>query len=51
MVRSITHHLLLAKQAAWQPHSLVEEGRELAGVHSVRLRPPLAQLGGFRIES
>jgi hypothetical protein len=33
------------------PYSLVQEGGELVGIDSVGLRPRVAQLGGFRIES
>jgi len=42
---------LLANQASQPAHSLVQEGRELAGIDSVGLCPRVAQLGGFRIES
>src|SRR5215211_9535208 len=42
---------LVVDQATQPPHSLVEEGRKLAGTCSACLRPHLAQSGGFRIES
>jgi hypothetical protein len=46
---------LLAHQASQPAHSLVQEGgelaRELASIDSVGLRPRVAELGGFRIES
>src|SRR5215216_1557173 len=41
----------LAHQASQPAHSLVQEGRKLAGLRSACLRPHLAQSGGFRIES
>ena len=41
---------LLADQASQPPHSLVQEGAQLVGLDS-GLRPRVAQLGGFRIES
>src|SRR5215212_11847986 len=41
----------LAPQATQPAHSLVQEGRKLAGPRSACLRPHLAQSGGFRIES
>jgi hypothetical protein len=42
---------LLAHQASQPAHSLVQEGGELASIDSVGLRPRVAELGGFRIES
>jgi transposase len=42
---------LVVSQASQPAHSLGEEGRKLAGACSSCLRPHLAQLGGFRIES
>ena len=33
------------------PDSVVQEGGELAGIDPVGLRPRVARLGGFRIES
>src|SRR5215216_2846381 len=41
----------LAHQASQPAHSLVQEGRRLAGLRSACLRPHLAQSGGFRIAS
>jgi hypothetical protein len=41
----------VVNQATQPAYSLVKEGRELAGVDSLSLRPYIAQLGGFRIES
>src|SRR5215203_382405 len=42
---------LLARQASQPAYSLVQEGGELVGIDPVGLRPRVAQLGGFRIES
>ena len=42
---------LLAPQASQPAYSLVQEGGELVGIDPVGLRPRVAQLGGFRIES
>src|SRR5215207_9619507 len=42
---------LLARQASQPAYSLVQEGGELVGLDPVGLRPRVAQLGGFRIES
>jgi putative transposase len=44
-------HDFVVNQATQPAYSLVKEGRELAGVDSLSLRPYIAQLGGFRIES
>jgi hypothetical protein len=44
-------HDFVVNQATQPANSLVKEGRELAGVDSLSLRPYIAQLGGFRIES
>jgi hypothetical protein len=41
----------MVEQVSQPPYSLVQEGGELVGVDSVGLRPRVAQLGGFRIES
>jgi hypothetical protein len=41
----------VVNQATQPAYSLVKEGWELAGVDSLSLRPYIAQLGGFRIES
>jgi hypothetical protein len=41
----------LTHQASQPPHSLVQEGRNLAGTRSAYLRAHLAQSDGFRIES